>query len=220
MTNINTPAAGVARMQEAPPLVIIVDDDRMVREGLDNLFRSLGYATLCYGSAQEVLGAPMPDALACIVTDVRMPRTGGLEFQQMLADRGIDIPIVFITGYGDIPMTVRAMKAGAVDFLAKPFRDQDLLDAVNAALELARVRRSSSDEMRSVRQLYGTLTDREREIMQRVVKGLLNKEIAGELSIAEITVKAHRASLMRKMGVRRVPDLVRFAEMLARNDRD
>jgi FixJ family two-component response regulator len=138
----------------------------------------------------------------------------------MLADRGIDIPIVFITGYGDIPMTVRAMKAGAVDFLAKPFRDQDLLDAVNAALELARERRSSSDDMRSVRQLYGTLTDREREVMQRVVKGLLNKEIAGELAIAEITVKAHRASLMRKMGVRRVPDLVRFAEMLARDDRD
>lgn len=204
---------------ETPPLIIIVDDDRMVRDGLDNLFRSMGYATLCYASAQEMLEAPMPDTLACIVTDVRMPRTGGLEFQQTLTDRGIDIPIVFITGYGDIPMTVRAMKAGAVDFLAKPFRDQDLLDAANAALELARERRSNSDELKTARRLYEKLTQREREVMEGVVKGLLNKEIAGALDIAEITVKAHRASLMRKMGVRRVPDLVRFAGMLARDSR-
>lgn len=203
----------------ARPLIIIVDDDRMVRDGLDNLFRSMGYATLCYASAQEVLEGPIPDTLACIVTDVRMPRIGGLEFQQTLADRGIDIPIVFITGYGDIPMSVRAMKAGAVDFLAKPVRDQDLLDAVNAALELARERRTNSDELKTVRQLYEKLTQREREVMQGVVKGLLNKEIAGELDIAEITVKLHRGSVMRKMGVRRVPDLVRFAGMLARDSR-
>lgn len=200
------------------PVIIIVDDDPMVRNAIDDLFRSMGYATRCFESAQDVLELDLADELACIITDVRMPRMGGLEFQKLLAERRDFTPVIFITGYGDIPMTVHAMKAGAVDFLAKPFRDQDLLDAVNSALELARERRFSSDERSAAQRLYDTLTPREREVMDGVVKGLLNKQIAGELAIAEITVKLHRASLMRKMGVRTVPELIKYHDLVSREN--
>lgn len=191
------------------PLIIIVDDDGLVRDALDNLFRSMGYATRCFDNARDVLDLDLGGELACIVTDVRMPRMGGLEFQKMLAERQSFAPVIFITGHGDIPMTVHAMKAGAIDFLSKPFREQDLLDAVHAALQLARKRQSERDELGAVRRLYDGLTPREREVMDGVVQGLLNKQIAGKLGIAEITVKLHRASLMRKMNVRTVPDLIR-----------
>ncbi|WP_380784760.1 response regulator transcription factor [Sphingomonas sp. R86521] len=197
-------------------LVIIVDDDPLVRGALDSLFRSVGLATACYGSAAEVLGAPMPQSLCCMVVDVRMPGIGGFEFHDTLAARGVSAPIIFLTGHGDIPMGVRAMKAGAVDFLTKPVRDQDILDAVNTALAKGRQRFASDRDVASSVARHSALTPRESEVMAGVVRGLLNKQIAGELGIAEITVKMHRANVMKKMGVRTVADLVRSAERLAR----
>jgi FixJ family two-component response regulator len=199
----------------APALVIVVDDDDRVRAALDSLFRSVGFATRLHASAREALEGDFADVLACVVTDVRMPEVGGFEFQSALAARGADVPVIFMTGHGDIPMSVRAMKAGAVDFLSKPFRDQDMLDAVNAAIERARQRREAGKDIADLQARHGTLTPREREVMAGVVRGLLNKQIAGELGIAEITVKLHRASVMRKMGVRRVPDLVRMADAIS-----
>lgn len=200
----------------SPALVIIVDDDHRVRNSLDSLFRSVGYETRLHASARDALEADYDGVLACIVTDVRMPEVGGFEFQSALSARGTDIPLIFMTGHGDIPMSVRAMKAGAVDFLSKPLRDQDLLEAVNAAIERARAARDANKDNLDAQKRYATLTPREREVMAGVVKGLLNKQIAGELGIAEITVKIHRSSAMRKMGVRRVPDLVRLADSIAR----
>jgi FixJ family two-component response regulator len=200
----------------SPALILIVDDDPLIRTSLDSLFRSVGYATRMYASAREVLDGSLPDTLCCIVTDVRMPEVGGFEFQGALAARGADIPVIFMTGHGDIPMTVRAMKAGAVDFLAKPFREQDMLDAVSAALERARTAREAGLGSAAAQERYATLTPREREVMAGVVRGLLNKQIAGELGIAEITVKLHRANVMRKMGAQRVPDLVRLADAMPR----
>jgi FixJ family two-component response regulator len=203
-------------MTTAAPIVIVVDDDPLVRSSLDSLFRSVGFATRLHASALEVLDteAAAPDDLACVVTDVRMPGFGGFEFQSALAARGLNLPVIFMTGHGDIPMGVRAMKAGAVDFLSKPFRDQDMLDAVTAAIERARAARSSSQETAEAQNRFASLTPREREVMDGVVRGLLNKQIAHELGIAEITVKLHRASVMRKLGISRVPDLVRFASRL------
>ncbi|RYY06972.1 MAG: response regulator transcription factor [Alphaproteobacteria bacterium] len=199
------------------PTVIVVDDDPLVRSSLDSLFRSVGFATRLHSSPREVLdaGPNAQDDLACVVTDVRMPGFGGFEFQAALSAKGMNLPVIFMTGHGDIPMGVRAMKAGAVDFLSKPFRDQDMLDAVNAAIERARVTQAASLGSADAQARYGALTPREREVMAGVVRGLLNKQIAGELGIAEITVKLHRSSVMRKLGVQRVPDLVRLAERLA-----
>ncbi|MDE1918692.1 MAG: response regulator transcription factor [Sphingomonadales bacterium] len=197
--------------------VVIVDDDRLVRASLDSLFRSVGYATRLHGSAKDALAAPWPDTLTCVVTDVRMPDLGGFELQAWLAACQAQVPIIFITGHGDIPMTVRAMKAGAVDFLSKPFRDQDMLDAVKAAMDRARANREVERGHAQARSLYETLTPRERDVLWGVVRGLLNKQIAGELGIAEITVKLHRANVMRKMGVRRVPDLVRLTDALGQS---
>lgn len=199
---------------ENAPLVIIVDDDPLVRSALDSLFRSVGFATRTHANAREALEVEADGRLACVVTDVRMPEVGGFEFQSALSARGSILPVVFMTGHGDIPMSVRAMKAGAVDFLSKPFRDQDMLDAVNAAMERAREDRASSRDAADAQARYDALTPREREVMAGVVRGLLNKQIAGELGIAEITVKLHRSSLMRKLGVRRVPELVRLADQL------
>ncbi|WP_241127014.1 response regulator transcription factor [Novosphingobium terrae] len=196
---------------DACGMIIVVDDDPLVRASLDSLFRSVGYATRLYPSAREALGEPWPDRLMCVVTDVRMPDIGGFELQASLASRNAEIPIVFMTGHGDIPMTVRAMKAGAVDFLSKPFRDQDMLDAVSAAMDRGRVDREVERGNAHAQSLYDGLTPREREVMRGVVRGQLNKQIAGDLGIAEITVKLHRSNVMRKMGVRRVPDLVRLA---------
>jgi FixJ family two-component response regulator len=200
----------------AIPTVIVVDDDPLVRSSLDSLFRSVGFATRLHSSPREVLDAEAiaQDDLACVVTDVRMPGFGGFEFQAALSAKGMNLPVIFMTGHGDIPMGVRAMKAGAVDFLSKPFRDQDMLDAVNAAIERARVTQTAALHSADAQARYGTLTPREREVMAGVVRGLLNKQIAGELGIAEITVKLHRSSVMRKLGVQRVPDLVRLAEKL------
>jgi FixJ family two-component response regulator len=205
---------GDAARASAPPLVIIVDDDPLVRASLDSLFRSVGFATRLHANAREALESETGDALACVVTDVRMPEVGGFEFQSALNARGTGVPVIFMTGHGDIPMSVRAMKAGAVDFLSKPFRDQDMLDAVNAAFERARADRAANKETTDAKARYDLLTPREREVMNGVVRGLLNKQIAGELGIAEITVKLHRSSLMRKLGIRRVPDLVRMADQL------
>jgi len=198
----------------SPPLVIVVDDDRAVRESLDSLLRSVGLATRLYRSSTEMLAGNLASEAACIVLDVRLPGVGGLEFQEQLRRDGSVAPIVFMTGHGDIPMTVRAMKAGAVDFLAKPFRDQDMLDAVSTAIERGRAQRAETSALAGLRAQYETLTAREREVMGHVVTGLMNKQVAGILGLSEITVKIHRGSVMRKMGVRTLADLVRQAGAL------
>ncbi|MGY8709756.1 response regulator transcription factor [Bradyrhizobium sp. 18BD] len=196
-------------------LVIIVDDDRTVREGLDSLLRSVGLDTWLFGSPAELLQSSAPDVPGCIVLDVRLPGLSGLDLQNQLSKQGVDLPIIFMTGHGDIPMTVRAMKAGAVDFLSKPFRDQDMLDAVTAAIERDTQRRAEAAAKDEIRTRYETLTSREREVMAHVVTGLMNKQIAGQIGLSEITVKIHRRNVMSKMGVRTVADLVRRAEALA-----
>jgi FixJ family two-component response regulator len=200
---------------EPTSFAVIVDDDPGVREALDSLFRSVGLATLLFGSAADFLQAKLPEAPGCLILDVRMPGVSGLDFQAQLSSHGIDLPVVFMTGHGDIPMTVRAMKAGAVDFLAKPFRDQDMLDAVTNAIERDRLGRVERAENESLRAEYETLTPREREVMGHVVAGLMNKQVAGVIGLSEITVKIHRGSVMRKMGVRTLADLVRKAEALS-----
>lgn len=195
-------------------LVIIVDDDRTVREGLDSLLRSVGLDTRLFGSPAELLQSPTPDVPGCIVLDVRLPGLSGLDLQNRLSKQGIDLPIIFMTGHGDIPMTVRAMKAGAVDFLSKPFRDQDMLDAVTTAIERDAQRRTEATAKDEIGARYETLTPREREVMAHVATGLMNKQIAGQIGLSEITVKIHRRNVMSKMGVRTVADLVRRAEAL------
>ena len=197
-----------------PALAVVVDDDPSVRDALDSLLRSIGLQTRVLGSPAELLQAALPDVPGCIVLDVRLPGISGLDLQGQLAGQGIHLPIVFMTGHGDIPMTVRAMKAGAVDFLSKPFRDQDMLDAVSAAIERDRQRRQESAARDSLDSRYATLTPREREVMAHVVAGLMNKQVAGVLNLSEITVKIHRGNVMRKMGVRSLADLVRHAEAL------
>ncbi|PAK93932.1 MULTISPECIES: response regulator [Stenotrophomonas] len=198
----------------SPPLVVVVDDDAAVRDALDSLLRSVGLQTRVLGAPSELLQAVLPDVPGCIVLDVRLPGISGLDLQGQLAAQGIHLPIVFMTGHGDIPMTVRAMKAGAVDFLAKPFRDQDMLDAVSAAIERDTRRRQDMAARGSLETRYATLTPREREVMAHVVAGLMNKQVAGVLHLSEITVKIHRGNVMRKMGVRSLADLVRHAEAL------
>ncbi len=196
------------------PFVAIVDDDPAVREALDSLFRSVGLRTRLFGAPGDLAEARWPDGPGCIVLDVRLPGTSGLDLQEQLARDGIALPIVFMTGHGDIPMTVRAMKAGAIDFLAKPFRDQDMLDAVSAAIERDRARRRDTAVLHDLRSHYATLSPREREVMAHVVSGLMNKQVAGVLGLSEITVKIHRGNVMRKMGVRSLAELVRQAEAL------
>ncbi|MDQ1108101.1 FixJ family two-component response regulator [Stenotrophomonas rhizophila] len=198
----------------SPPLVVVVDDDAAVRDALDSLLRSVGLQTRVLGAPSALLQAVLPDVPGCIVLDVRLPGISGLDLQGQLAVQGIHLPIVFMTGHGDIPMTVRAMKAGAVDFLAKPFRDQDMLDAVSAAIERDTRRRQDMAARGSLETRYATLTPREREVMAHVVAGLMNKQVAGVLHLSEITVKIHRGNVMRKMGVRSLADLVRHAEAL------
>ncbi len=195
-------------------LVIIVDDDRAVREGLDSLLRSVGLETRLFGTPAELPESSTPDVPGCIVLDVRLPGASGLDLQNQLSKQGIDLPIIFMTGHGDIPMTVRAMKAGAVDFLSKPFRDQDMLDAVTAAIERDARRRTEAAVKDEIRSRYETLTPREREVMAHVATGLMNKQIAGQIGLSEITVKIRRRNVMSKMGVRTVADLVRRAEAL------
>lgn len=209
---IRKPPAPPAATPE--PTVIVVDDDAELRDALANLFASVGLTVSTFGSASELLDSKLPNTPACLVLDIRLPGVGGLEFQSHLARSGIELPIVFMTGHGDIPMSVKAMKAGAIDFLTKPFRDQDMLDAVATAIEQDRKRRESQQLLGGLRNLYKSLTPREAEVMWFVTKGLLNKQIAGEMGLAEITVKIHRGNVMRKMAAVSLPDLVRMAESL------
>ncbi len=196
------------------PIVFIVDDDLSVRDSLSNLFRSVGLRTAAFGSAHEFLQHKLPDVPSCLILDIRLPRLSGLDFQAELAKADIHIPIIFMTGHGDIPMTVRAMKAGAVDFLTKPFRDQDMLDAVTTAIERDRTRRNEARALANLRAAFATLTPRERQIMSLVTAGLMNKQVAAEIGVAEITVKIHRGHIMRKMAAKSLPDLVRMAQIL------
>jgi FixJ family two-component response regulator len=196
------------------PTVLVVDDDASVREALSSLFRSVGLDVRSFASAPALLQSKLPEAPTCLVLDIRLPGLSGLDFQAQLAKANIHIPIIIVTGHGDIPMSVRAMKAGAVDFLTKPFRDQDMLDAVAQAIERDRVRRDSEKALTAVRKLFESLTTREREIMTHVTAGLMNKQVAAELNLSEITVKIHRGHVMKKMGVRSLADLVRMAETL------
>jgi FixJ family two-component response regulator len=196
------------------PIVFVVDDDPSMRAALTNLFRSMDLGVEVFGSASELLQTKLPDVVSCLVLDIRLPGVSGLDFQTRLAEAGIHIPIVFMTGHGDIPMSVRAMKAGAIDFLIKPFRDQDMLDAVTRALERDRKKRDDEKAVSELRFLFESLTPREREVIALVTAGLMNKQIAAEMDVSEITVKIHRGHVMRKMKARSLADLVRMAETL------
>ncbi len=196
------------------PIVFVIDDDASVREALRNLFRSVGFRVEVFGSASEFLQSKLPDVPSCLILDIRLPRVSGLDFQAELADAGIHIPIIFMTGHGDIPMSVRAMKAGAVDFLTKPFRDQDMLDAVTTAIERDRNSRNEAKILSSLQALFATLTPREQEVMALVTAGLMNKQIAVKIGVAEITVKIHRGHIMKKMAAKSLADLVRMAQTL------
>ena len=196
------------------PIVLVVDDDPSMRVALTYLFRSMNLNVEVFASASEFLAAKLPDVPSCLVLDIRLPGVNGLEFQDKLAKAGMQIPIVFMTGHADVPMSVRAMKAGAIDFLTKPFRDQDMLDAVTRAIELDRKARDANKTTAKLREAFETLTRREREVMSLVTAGLMNKQIAGQLNVSEITVKIHRGHMMKKMGARSLAELVRMAQTL------
>jgi RNA polymerase sigma factor (sigma-70 family) len=205
-------------MKNAPPeaesIVFVVDDDAPVREALQRLFRSVGLQAQTFGTTAEFLNAKLPDATSCLVLDVRLPGISGLDFQNELAKAKIHVPIIFITGHGDIPMSVKAMKAGAVEFLTKPFRDQELLDAIGVALNLDRTRRENEKAVSNLRALFDALTPREREVMTLVTAGLMNKQIAAQLDVSEVTVKVHRSNAMGKMRARSLAEFVRMADVL------
>ncbi|MGA0599870.1 response regulator transcription factor [Caulobacter sp. KR2-114] len=200
-----TPSAGT---------VLVVDDDAAVREALDGLLRSVGFQVRLFGSVTEFLAAEPPPSPACLVLDVRLPGRSGLDLQDELAARGRPLPVVFVTGHGDIPMSVRAMKAGAVEFLTKPFREQDLLDAIQVGLERDASHAAQQAGLADLRARYAALSQREREVFIQVTAGRLNKQIAGDLGLSEVTVKVHRSQLMRKMQAASLPELVRMADRL------
>ena len=196
------------------PFVFVVDDDDLLREALGSLFRSVGLEVMTFASAPAFLSIKLPDAPGCLVLDVRLPGMSGLDFQGELVKANVHLPTVFITGYGDIPMTVKAMKAGAIEFLTKPFRDQDLLDAVRVGIERSTEDRKRGRNLSKIRSGFEALTPREQEVFGLVTGGLMNKQIAGELEVSEITVKVHRGNVMGKMGARSLADLVRMADAL------
>jgi FixJ family two-component response regulator len=201
-------------MTEPQAIVFIIDDEASIRTALTTLIRSVGWPVQTFGSPEEFLHSKRPEVPSCLILDIRLRGISGLDFQRVLAEANIPIPIIFITGHDDIPMSVRAMKAGAVEFLTKPFRDQDLLDAIPLALDRDRARRQSQTELSNLRDRYEWLTPREREVLPLVVSGLLNTQIAAEIGTSETTVKVHRSQLMRKMGADSLPELVRMAERI------
>lgn len=204
----------IARTERSPPTVYIIDDDHSVRAALEDLLASVGLGSRSFGSTQEFLASEAPDTLGCLVLDIRMPGQSGLDFQRQMKGLGIGLPVIFITGHGDVAMTARAMKAGAIEFLAKPFDEQALLDAINEGIEKDRVRRGKEAELAELQKLYETLNPGERDVLELVVQGLLNKQIAAQLDVSEITVKVRRSQVMRKMKANSVPELVRIFDRL------
>jgi len=196
------------------PIILVVDDEPLIRQSLDSLLRSVGYVVLSLATAIDLYEADCLPQASCLILDIRLPFTSGLDFQQKLADRGVTIPIIFVTAHGDIPMTVRAMKAGAADFLSKPFRDQDILDSVAAAVAKHQAFLGSNRAETDVRSRFNLLSPREQQIMVMATAGLMNKQIAGELGLSEITVKIHRGKVSRKMNAKTFADLVKMAELL------
>ncbi len=201
-------------MTDFDPIVFVVDDDASVRDAIRKLISSVGLRVETFGSTREFVSSRRPDAPACLVLDVRLPDVSGLEFQRELAEAGVNLPIIFITGHADVAMSVRAMKAGAVEFLTKPFRGQELLDAIQEAIAKDRTARSERAQMKEIRARYDSLTAREKEVLKLVVSGLLNKQIGAELGTSELTIKTHRGRIMQKMGAESLADLVRMSERL------
>lgn len=205
---------------QAAPIVYVVDDDPSVRESLEDLLSSVGLRAISFPTTQHLMASSRPDVPSCLILDVRMPGLSGLDFQDRMAEFGLYMPVVFITAHGDVPMSVRAMKAGAVEFLTKPFREQDLLDAIQQSLSRDKARRLGADVRAELCRRYATLSEGERQVMDHVVTGLLNKQIAAQLNLSEVTVKVRRGQVMRKMAALSLPDLVRYAERIHGTEQD